>query len=99
MRCLAFVKPETRDAPSSGTIRENIVFGRPFNSAQLQRAIHAADFEHDVQTQAQGPPSPNPSEAFSLNLTRITTCYPYRVDSGPYFVPESPHIVAHPRRP
>ena len=31
-------------------------------------------------------------------LARITTCYPNRVATGPNFVPESPHAVAHSRR-
>ena len=26
--------------------------------------------------------------------TRITTCYVYRVETGPYFVPGLPHVVA-----
>ena len=29
-----------------------------------------------------------------LFRTRITTCYPYRAEPGPYFVPELPHVVA-----
>ena len=31
----------------------------------------------------------------SLLRTRITTCYPDRVEPGPYFVPGLPHVVAH----
>ena len=34
--------------------------------------------------------------AFSLLLTRITA---YRVETGPYFVPGLPHVVAYSRRP
>ena len=30
--------------------------------------------------------------------TRITTCYSDRVETGPYFVPGSPRVVAHSRR-
>ena len=36
-----------------------------------------------------------PSPLFSC--TRITTCYPDRVATGPRFVPGLPHIVAHSR--
>ena len=28
----------------------------------------------------------------------MTACYPYRAETGPYFVPGLPHVVAHPRR-
>ena len=37
--------------------------------------------------------------AGSLFRTRMTACCPYRAETGPYFVPGLPHIVAHPRRP
>ena len=30
-----------------------------------------------------------------LFRTRITTCNAYRVETGPYFVPGLPHVVAH----
>ena len=43
-----------------------------------------------------GPSSPF---AFSFCRTRITTCYAYRVEAGPYFVPGLSHIVARSRRP
>ena len=33
-----------------------------------------------------------------LFCTRITACYPYRVETGPFFVPGLPHVVAHARR-
>ena len=36
-----------------------------------------------------------PGDVFSLFRTRITTCYSDRVEAGPDFVPESPHVVAH----
>ena len=35
---------------------------------------------------------------FSLFRTRITTCYACRVETGPYFVPGLPRVVAHSRR-
>ena len=39
-----------------------------------------------------GPPRPF---AFSVFRTRIITCYAYRVETGPYFVPGSPYLFAH----
>ena len=56
-----------------------------------------------MEPQREREPEPNagPSSrlAFSSFRTRITTCYPNRVDAGPDFVPGLPHVVAHSRRP
>ena len=40
----------------SGTIRENILFGREYDSQRLSDCIRAADFEHDLQQISDGPP-------------------------------------------
>ena len=42
------------------------------------------------------------ARGFALFCTRITTCYAYRVETGPYFVPGVPHVIqkrtSHPQR-
>ena len=55
----------------------------------------------EPQRERQPEPNAGPSSrlAFSSFRTRITTCYPNRVDAGPDFVPGLPHVVAHSRRP
>ena len=62
------------------------------------RAILAAAALHDNNPSSQNVilyiNRATTSRAPPPSRTRITTCYAYRVETGPYFVPGLPHIDA-----
>ena len=64
---------------------------------RVNHALYAISHHHRAAIQWQ---RPVPPLAFSLfrTSTRNTT-YSDRVETGPYFVPGLPHVVAHSRRP